>query len=262
MATLVAFHAHPDDEVLTTGGTLAKAASAGHRVVLVVATGGELGEVPADLGPNESLAQRRVREVERSAAILGAHAVRFLGYLDSGMADTPDNARPGAFAAADCDEAAARLAAILDAEGADVLTVYDERGNYGHPDHIQVHRVGHAAAARTARPPVVYEATLNRDQLVAWFNDIAADEHPELEGQEQPEALGMPESVITTRIDVTDFVDRKREAFRAHASQTTDSGFFLRLSDRAFHTAFSHEWFIRPGPARGADEPFGTDLFA
>ena len=147
MPTLVAFHAHPDDECITTGGTLAKAADEGHRVVLVYATRGEVGEAPEGLlAPGERLVDRRVAEVTRAAEVLGAHRVEFLGYRDSGMAGTPDNDHPDAFCRADVGAAAERLAALLREEAADVLLVYDEHGNYGHPDHVQVHRVGVAAA--------------------------------------------------------------------------------------------------------------------
>lgn len=153
MATLVSFHAHPDDESIQTGGTLAKAAAAGHRVVLVFATRGEHGEV-ADgfLDDEEHLAQRREKEAHASAEVLGAHRVAFLGYHDSGMMGTPENHHPGAFWQADLDEAAERLAAILEEERAEVLTVYDSDGGYGHPDHIQVHRVGVRAGALVGTP--------------------------------------------------------------------------------------------------------------
>src|SRR4051794_27564981 len=135
MATLVCFHAHPDDECIATGGVMAKAAKHGHRVVLVVATKGENGEVPEGfLDPGEALWQRRVKETEASAAILGAERVEFLGYVDSGMIDTPENHKPGSFWTADVEEAATRLATILREEQADVITIYDSHGGYGHPD--------------------------------------------------------------------------------------------------------------------------------
>src|SRR5262249_2054339 len=114
MSTLVLFHAHPDDEGITTGGTLAGAAAEGHRGALVRATPGELGEVPdGALAPGETLRDRRVVEVNDAARILGAARVAFLDYHDSGMAGEDTNTAPGAFAAADVDEAAERLAAIL-----------------------------------------------------------------------------------------------------------------------------------------------------
>jgi LmbE family N-acetylglucosaminyl deacetylase len=130
MATAVFFHAHPDDESIATGGTMAKAAAAGHRVVLVVATRGEHGEVDDGFLPaGEALWQRREQETAASAEVLGVARVEFLGYVDSGMMGTPENDAPESFWQADVDEAAERLARILREEAADVLTVDDEYGN-------------------------------------------------------------------------------------------------------------------------------------
>src|SRR3954447_23951413 len=164
MATLVSFHAHPDDEAIPTGGTLAKAAKDGHRVVIVFGTKGEHGEVEEGfLEPGEVLAERRVQETRRSAEILGAARVEFLGYVDSGMMGTPENDAPGSFWQADIEEAAERLGTILRDERADALLTYDVIGNYGHPAHIQVHRVG-VRAGELAGTPDVYEATMNREE--------------------------------------------------------------------------------------------------
>src|SRR4051794_18353832 len=164
--TLVTFHAHPDDEAIATGGVMAKAKADGHRVVLVVATKGELGEVgDGVLAPNEILAERRVVETQAAADVLGVDRVEFLGYHDSGMMGEATNDAPGSFWSADVEEAGARLADLLREERADVITIYDERGNYGHPDHIQVHRVGHRAA-ELAGTPQVFEATMNHDYIV------------------------------------------------------------------------------------------------
>src|SRR4051812_10191170 len=138
MGTLVAFHAHPDDECMSTGGSLARASADGHRVVLVVATNGDFGEVPEDLAEGETPVDRRRKELARSAEMLGVHRVEWLGYKDSGMTGWEQNADPASFLQADVDAAAARLAAILREENADVLTTYDWHGNYGHPDHIKV----------------------------------------------------------------------------------------------------------------------------
>ena len=150
MATLVCFHAHPDDECIATGGTMAKAAADGHRVVLVVATRGEHGEVAEGfLDDGEHLWQRRVKETEAAAEILGAQRVEFLGYVDSGMMGTPENDKPGSFWTADVDEAAGRLATILREEHADVLTVYDDHGAYGHQAPLATDRwTDHQASAR------------------------------------------------------------------------------------------------------------------
>jgi LmbE family N-acetylglucosaminyl deacetylase len=254
MATLVCFHAHPDDESITTGGTIARVSASGHRVVLVIATGGELGEVPEDLEPGESLADRRVTETMRSAEVLGIDRVAFLGYRDSGMDGWDQNQDPASFWQADVDEAAERLAAILRDESADVVTVYDPHGNYGHPDHIQVHRVGHRAA-ELAATPFVYEATMNRDALRRMVEQ-AREMGLELDAPELPEdqPFGMPEEAITTAVDVSGFIERKRASITAHASQVTDSGFFLRMPPEVFERAFSTEWFIRTGAPPGIHE--------
>ena len=143
--------------------------------MLVSATRGELGEhAPDALAPGEQLVDRRVAELHAAAEVLGVDRVEFLDYLDSGMAGEPTNDAPGSFASADIDEAAARLARILDEEHADVLTVYDENGNYGHPDHIQVHRVG-VRAAELAGTRRVYEATANRDHLRRLMEQMPQD---------------------------------------------------------------------------------------
>ena len=128
MSTLVFFHAHPDDEAIATGGTMAGAAAAGHRVVLVIATNGEEGEVAEGfLGEGEALATVRIAEAERSGRLLGAERVVFLGYRDSGMMGEATNDHADCFWQADVEDAAARLAGILEEEKADVLTVYDAR---------------------------------------------------------------------------------------------------------------------------------------
>jgi LmbE family N-acetylglucosaminyl deacetylase len=225
---------------------MARAAAAGHRVVLVIATGGELGEV-ADgfLDDGEDLGSRRAIETERAAAALGVARVAFLGYLDSGMAGEPTNDADGAFAAAPLDEAAKKLAEILREEDAQVLTVYDENGNYGHPDHIQVHHVG-IRAAEMAGTPRVYEATLNRDYILDLLRS-RPDAMPDVEDAPDPDDfdIGVPAEVITTTVDVRDFTPNKRAAMKAHASQIPEESFFLQLTPDAFREAFGYEWFIR-----------------
>lgn len=165
MGTILSFHAHPDDESIGSGGTLSRAVDLGHRVVLVFGTRGELGEpVPGVLAEGEQLTMRRTAEVYESARILGAARVEFLGYTDSGMIGEATNDAPWCFWQADVEHAAHRLAAILEEERPDVITIYDDNGGYGHPDHIQVHRVG-KRAAELAGVPVVVQGTINRDQI-------------------------------------------------------------------------------------------------
>ena len=266
MATLVCFHAHPDDEAIATGGVMAKAAADGHRVVLVVATRGDHGEVAEGvLADEETLADRRVEETHKAAEILGVERVEFLGYVDSGMMGRPTNDEPESFWQADVEEAAGRLAVILEAEGADILTIYDDNGVYGHPDHIQVHRVG-ARAAELAGTPRVYESTVNRDVMQRQMRDAidAGLVPPGDIDAPRPEdfQLGVEEGRITTVVDVKEQVPLKRAAMRAHASQIDESSFFLAMPEVLFEQAFGKEWFIRRGAERAPDDDWETDLFA
>jgi LmbE family N-acetylglucosaminyl deacetylase len=260
MATLVCFHAHPDDEAISTGGSIARAAAEGHRVVLVVATNGEWGEIPDDLAPGETLAERRRAETERSAEVLGVEQVVWLGYEDSGMTGWEQNANPASFFQAPLDEAAERLAGILRDEKADVVSLYDWHGNYGHPDHIKVHQVGHRAVELAGTPRVV-EATMNRDairQLVTMAGEAGVtfgdgDEEFDIDGPaDDGNPMGMLSHEITLAVDVHDFVKLKREAVRAHRSQVTDTSFFLEMPDDVFAMSFGTEWFIEKGVAPGA----------
>jgi LmbE family N-acetylglucosaminyl deacetylase len=252
MATIVSLHAHPDDETIVTGGAIARYAALGHRVVLVFATKGEHGEVPDGfLDDGETLAQRREDEVQASAEILGAARVAYLGYVDSGMMGTPENDAEGSFWRADLEDAAGRFAELLRDERADVAIIYDENGNYGHPDHIQVHRVG-VRACELAGIRAVYEATTNRDHFKRGF--AAAREAgvipPDLEdAPDEPflDSLGVTEDRITHALDVRDLVDVKRAAMRAHASQIAEASFFLQMPDDTFRDSFGWEWFIRHG---------------
>ncbi|WAL67355.1 PIG-L family deacetylase [Amycolatopsis cynarae] len=258
MATLVTFHAHPDDECITCGGVMRKAHEDGHRVVLVVATRGELGEVPDGfLAEGEELWQRRVSETQAAADILGVERVEFLNYRDSGMMGTPANDAPGSFWTAPVEEAAEKLAAILREEDAEVLTCYDDFGNYGHPDHIQVHRVG-MRAAELAGTPRVYQATTSREHFQRGVAALAEQTGADLPSPEDLGEMGKPEAEITAAVDVTAYLSYKRKAMRAHASQISEESFFLSLPDEAFAYTFGTEWFIRPGQGPGITE---TDLF-
>jgi LmbE family N-acetylglucosaminyl deacetylase len=255
MATLVCLHAHPDDEAMSTGGTMARAKAEGHRVVLVVATNGEHGEEPEDLRDGETLVDRRRTETEASAAALGVDRVVWLGYRDSGMTGWEQNADPSSFLLADLDEAARRVAEVLEAESADVLTTYDWHGNYGHPDHVKVHQVGHRAA-ELAGTPRVLEVTMNRDAIVRMmqdhrgtdevFGESAADFDPNGPADDG-NPFGTAEADITLAVDVDAYVDHKRVAIAAHRSQITDTTMFLEMPEAIFRAAFGTEWYIEPG---------------
>ncbi len=259
MGTLVCFHAHPDDEAIATGGSMARAHAEGHRVVLVVATDGAHGEVPDDLAHGETLIDRRRTETEQSAAALGIDRVVFLDYTDSGMTGWDSNHHHESFLRVDLDEAAGRLVDVLREESADVLTIYDWHGGYGHPDHIQVHRVG-ARAGELARPHLpalrVLESTMNRDEMrrgIELAKEMGIEEFgPDDDGDsfdpdgpmDDGNPMGTPESELTLGVDVSAFVDRKRAAIAAHRSQVSDSSFFVQMPAEMFAQAFGREWFI------------------
>lgn len=265
MGTIVCFHAHPDDESIATGGSMARAAAEGHRVVLVVATDGVHGETPDDLEPGESLADRRRVETMRSAEVLGVARVEFLDYHDSGMTGWDSNGHADAFANADVDEAAERVAAILRDERADVFTIYDWHGNYGHPDHVQVHRVGlrvEELVAGHLPGLVVAESTMNRDAMrramgravELGVDDVAPDDFDPDGPMDDGNPMGTPEAELTLGVDVSEFADVKRASIAAHRSQVTDSSFFLSMPRDTFVEIFGTEWFVEhgrePGPRR------------
>lgn len=259
MATVIALHAHPDDEALLTGGTLALLAAQGHRVLVVFATDGAAGlsDEAGALGPV------RTAEADRAVAALGLPPPRWLGYADSGEgADRPH----GAFADADVDVAAARLAALLTAERADVLVTYDEAGGYGHPDHRQAHRVALAAAALAGTPRVL-QATVDRTLLRRVVRVLRLV--PGLAAHLTAPRLGTGFTArehLTHRIDVRPQLARKRAALAAHASQTTGGAdlrtvaLFLRLPRPLFTAVLGHEWFREDALLGDAPHRLRTDL--
>lgn len=269
--TLVAFHAHPDDEALLTSGTMARAAAEGHRVVLVVATDGGLGLAAAEyLGPSDSaLGTVRMAELRASAAALGTARVESLGYADSGLGpevfpDPPGRLR---FVRADPQEAAERLAEILREERADVLLTYDANGGYGHRDHVKVHEVG-ALAAGLAGTPKVLQATVPRDLMVRAVR-LAGRLYrfpPDFDPASFERAYS-PSTAVTHRISVRRYAAQKRAAMRAHASQATADGgadrtlaAFLRIPRPLFDLVFGREWYV--DAARPAGQGVAHDVFA
>ncbi|MCU1359824.1 MAG: putative hydrolase, partial [Ilumatobacteraceae bacterium] len=235
-------------------------AAEGHRVVLVVATNGDHGEVPDDLAPGETLVDRRRAETDRSAQVLGIDRVAWLGYSDSGMTGWEQNSHAGSFMQAPIDDAAQKLADILRDENADVLTTYDWHGNYGHPDHIQVHRVGNRAA-ELAGTPAVFEATMNRDEIVRQMQAAAGLGEGGLPADFDPSGpaddgnpFGSTEDELTHAVDVRAYIDQKRESITCHASQVSDSSMFLQMPPEVFSRAFGTEWFIKRGAPAGLHE--------
>ncbi len=276
MGTIVSFHAHPDDESIGTGGTLALAADAGHRVVLVFGTRGELGEpVPGVLADGEQLTLRRTAEVFRSAEVLGVQRVEFLGWTDSGMIGEATNDVPGCFWQADVEHAARRLALILEEESVDVITIYDDNGGYGHPDHIQVHRVG-MRAAELADVPVVAQGTMNRDLIeraMAMAKEMGIDVPDVPDEDTPPEGLtaeegiaasvtfGKAEAELTHVVDTAAVTARKRASMLSHASQIGPDHFMAAMPDEIFAYVFGPEWYIVEHRHEGDPPAVFTELF-
>jgi LmbE family N-acetylglucosaminyl deacetylase len=275
--TIVAFHAHPDDEALLTAGTMARAAAEGHRVVLVLATDGGAGLAAAELSSDGGLGARRLQEARRSSEALGVARVEWLGYADSGSGPEPEPDVPGItrFCRAPVEEAAERLAAVLLTERADLLLSYDANGGYGHRDHVRVHQVA-ARAAEIAGTPRVLEATVPRGTIVRAVRAIGrVYRFPQEFDPTSFERAFSARSDITHRVNVRRFAGAKRASMRAHASQATGGGAasageggqtgdrtlaaFLRIPRPVYDLVFGREWFRDPALPPG--EPVRTDIF-
>jgi LmbE family N-acetylglucosaminyl deacetylase len=242
----VFIHAHPDDEAIFTGGTMVRLAQTGVRIVLAVATDGELGERPVGRHADD-LAHHRTAETATAARLLGVDRVVWLGYRDSGMAGDAANSAPGAFWSADVGEATERLAVVLREEAPAAVVVYDEDGIYGHPDHVQVHRVGRRAAVR-AGVGTVYDATVDREYL--HFVETHLVEEAVLTGDLGlvRSHIGVPSVAVTTTVDVRSTLAAKRAAMAAHASQIPETTSALQLPEHHFADVYGWEWYVRTGP--------------
>ncbi len=248
MATLVAFHAHPDDEVILTGGTLAGAVAAGHRVVLVTATDGRMADED----------ETRMDELLSSASTLGEHRAECLGYADSGYGPVfyPDPPGRVRFARAEVETAAQRLADILRDENAQLLLSYQGNGGYGHRDHVQVHHVGNRAAELAATPRVL-EVTMPRELLCRVSDLCRLLRLPAPYDSDTVRTAYAPRATITHRIDVRRFARKKRDAFAAHRSQIGGGlnarlfGLLMLLPPQVSGLLFSHEWFVDPAAPQG-----------
>jgi N-acetyl-1-D-myo-inositol-2-amino-2-deoxy-alpha-D-glucopyranoside deacetylase len=275
---LLAFHAHPDDESLSMGGTLARYAAAGEPVVVVTATRGEVGEIHNHDDPEalrDRLGELREAELRAACAILGVSRVELLGYRDSGMAGTPENDHPDAFCRADFMDAVGRLVHLVRRHRPEVMTAYDPFGGYGHPDHIQVHRVGTAAffgASDLGRFPLeegeepwapakLYWATWPRERTRRRRKMAAEAGEITLEEAEREPDSGTPEEHISTFVDVAPWFDRKWGAIVSHRTQIADNSWVMALPQDVRRAAFGREAFIRVF-ARVEAPAEAPDLFA
>ena len=263
-STVVFFHAHPDDETLLTGGTMARLADEGHRVVLVTATLGDAG-LSATSESVDGLAEVRRAELIRAASILGCRQVFDLGYADSG-GDPSVAPPPDSFCAVPLDAAAHTLARILDNERADALTTYDAAGGYGHRDHVRVHHVGRRAAD-LAGTSAVFQATVDRQALQKALKAtrlFAPDK--DAFAARRFDALYSGREELTHRVDVRRYTNAKRAALASHRSQAVGGelertvSWMLRLPKPLFRLAFGWEWFIEEG--RPPHRPLASQLLA
>ncbi len=268
--TLMAVHAHPDDEATGTGGVFAKAAAEGIRTVLVTCTDGRCGDGPGGVKPGQdghdpaAVVAMRAGELERSAAILGVSDLELLGYGDSGMMGWDANSAPGAFWGTPVDEAAARLAELMRRYRPDVVVTYDENGFYGHPDHIQAHRITVAALDLldpAEAPAKVYWTTIPRSQFEHFrqvMGELGADWDDE-PGDEPPFEMGLPDDEVTTWVDTRAFAQQKFDSLAEHASQT-ENIIFLKLGVERLGELMGVETFVRVRDTTGAPVP-ERDLF-
>jgi N-acetyl-1-D-myo-inositol-2-amino-2-deoxy-alpha-D-glucopyranoside deacetylase len=258
--SLLLVHAHPDDESIGTGATMAKYAAEGARVTLVTCTLGELGEIiPPDLRhlfPDE-LGQHRIGELDRACAALGVEDHRFLGgegrYRDSGMMGLPDNEDPRCFWQADVGEAADALAKVIDEVAADVIVTYDANGFYGHPDHIQAHRVTRRAHELAGGAAKLYATALPRSVL-ARAAELPADSWF---GKVTDLSVGAPDDQVTTEIDARGYLDAKRAAMRAHETQITVDGDYFATSNDLGLRILGSEYYTQLAGPRGPAGPAG-----
>ncbi len=263
----MAIHAHPDDEVISTGGILARYADEGVRTVVVTCTDGSQGFGPGGSLPGEpghdrdAVAEVRRQELARSCAILGVTHLEMLGYRDSGMAGWDGNQRPDAFCNVPVEQGAARVAALIERYQPQVVVTYDENGGYGHPDHIQTHRVALAAVEGQAAPAKVYFTARSRshaERMLEMRQRLQLDRQPGRPPRASP--AGVPDGAITTTIDTRVALERKRAALQAHASQLADT-VWVRVDEDEFAELFGQETFIRARDRSGAALP-ETDLYA
>jgi LmbE family N-acetylglucosaminyl deacetylase len=268
--TLMAVHAHPDDEASSTGGVLAAYSGQGVRTVVVTCTNGEFGDAPGGVKPGQNghderqVAQLRLAELRESCAILGVTEVETLGYHDSGMPDWDYKDRADAFCNIAEADVAARIGALIERYRPQVVITYDDKGPYQHPDHVHAARAAIAAVTATGIPAKLYlTAMRGSDWQKVWeaLREIGADVPradditPEIQRQ-----MAETEQRITTTVDIRPVLDRKRDALFAHSSQIQES-WFSKIPPDVAEAAFGREHFIRSSDSTGALVP-EDDLFA
>ena len=296
MATLLTVHAHPDDESIGMGGTMAKAIHNGHRVVLVTATRGELGEIVVpemDTPDNHRrLGEIRAGELETALGHLGVTEWENLGYRDSDMMGRVGNRDARSFWQADIDEAAGRLTWLIRQYRPDVVTTYNDFGGYGHPDHIRVHDITVRAFERAGdaswypgqlggeggvelwSPKKLYEQAIPASvreamsealqaagQESRWAEPADASEEEKAAWREQMAKMLVPDETITTWIDVGDVIEQKWDAVRAHVTQMADTNAFMQFGLEGWRRFWTKEAYILRESSVPTSMP-EADLFA
>lgn len=280
--TFLAVHAHPDDEATSTGGLFRLLADEGVRTVLVTCTNGECGDAldgakpDADHHDGDEVAKIRAVELDNAVAVLGIERLVRLGYRDSGMMGWPQNEDPDSFWATPVDQAAAKLAEVLRDERPQVVMTYNAFGFYGHPDHVQAHRVTLAAIALLDYEPTVYFNAVPDSVMEKlrerWAEqdrrkreaDLAQGRTPEEEFSPETEAgepikMGTPDEEIDVSVDVRNVTDAKYDALAAHASQIGESS-WIQMGRDDFREAMGTEWFVRATNPLGLSGP-ASDIF-
>jgi LmbE family N-acetylglucosaminyl deacetylase len=267
--TLMAVHAHPDDESSSTGGVLATYSAEGIRTVVVTCTNGEFGDAPGGIKPGQdghdeaTVAQIRLAELRQATKLLGVTDLELLGYHDSGMPEWEYRNRPDAFCNIPAAEVTGRISGLIEHYRPRVVITYDDKGLYQHPDHVYASQMAQAAVAATGIPAKLYLSTIRGSRwgkLREALREAGVDV-PDMELTEEQQAqVAAAEAAITTTVDIRPVLPRKREALMAHVSQIQDSWFAKLPPDLAEET-FGFEDFIRVRDTTGAPVP-ESDLFA
>lgn len=268
--TLMAVHAHPDDEASSTGGVLAACSDQGIRTVVVTCTNGEFGDAPGGVKPGaddhdeQEVARLRLAELRESCEILGVSDLELLGYHDSGMPDWDYKDRSEAFCNIPVADVARRIGALIERYRPQVVVTYDDKGPYQHPDHVHASKAAAAAVAATGIPAKLYLTAMRGSdwrKVMEALRDLGVDVPDEDSvDPEMRRQMAEHEERITTTVDIRQVLDRKRDALFAHASQISES-WFSKIPPEIAEAAFGKESFIRAGDSTGAPVP-EEDLFA
>jgi LmbE family N-acetylglucosaminyl deacetylase len=267
--TLMAVHAHPDDEASSTGGVLATYSDHGIRTVVVTCTNGEFGDAPGQVKPGEdghdeqAVAQLRLAELRQSCKILGVTHLELLGYQDSGMPDWDYKQRPEAFCNVPLEVVSGRIESLIEQYEPQVVVSYDPDGMYQHPDHVHAARAAAAAAASAGTVAKFYQTAMRGSTWrKVWeaLRELGADIPDRQLTPEEEQKAAADELRITTSVDIRPVLERKREALMSHASQIEES-WFSKIPPEIAAEAFGFETFVRAADTTGAPVP-ETDLFA